>query len=70
MGIERLSVRGIELEVLRKGAGPPILLLHGLHTVDPEAPFLELLGRARRDHRAVASRLRPFAAAGRLRHGL
>ena len=43
MGIERLSVRGIDLEVLRKGHGSPILLLHGLHTVDPEAPFLDLL---------------------------
>ena len=44
MGIERLAVRGIDLEVLRMGAGPPILLLHGLHTVDPQAPFLDLLG--------------------------
>ena len=43
MGIERLAVRGIDLEVLRTGAGPPILLLHGLHTVDPQAPFLDLL---------------------------
>ncbi len=43
MGIERLSIRGIDLEVLRKGHGSPILLLHGLHTVDPEAPFLDLL---------------------------
>jgi pimeloyl-ACP methyl ester carboxylesterase len=43
MGIERLAVRGIDLEVLRRGAGPPILLLHGLHTVAPDAPFLDLL---------------------------
>ena len=43
MGIERLAMRGIDLEVLRKGTGPPILLLHGLHTVDPDAPFLDLL---------------------------
>jgi pimeloyl-ACP methyl ester carboxylesterase len=41
--IERLAVRGIDLEVLHKGAGQPILLLHGLHTVDPDAPFLDLL---------------------------
>jgi pimeloyl-ACP methyl ester carboxylesterase len=43
MGLERLTVRGIDLEVLRKGEGPPILLLHGLSAVDPDAPFLSLL---------------------------
>jgi len=44
-GGERLTVRGIELEVVRRGAGRQILLLHGFQTVDPEARFLELLGR-------------------------
>src|SRR5262245_5488762 len=43
MSIEQLALRGINLEVLRHGAGQPILLLHGLHTVDPDAPFLDLL---------------------------
>jgi len=42
---ERLSVRGIELEVLRRGAGHPVLLLHGPRTVHPQAPFLDLLSR-------------------------
>jgi pimeloyl-ACP methyl ester carboxylesterase len=42
---ERLTIHGIELETLRRGAGSPILLLHGFQTVDPEASFLELLGR-------------------------
>ena len=42
---ERLSIEGIELEVLRRGAGHPVLLLHGLETIDPRAPFLDLLGR-------------------------
>ena len=42
---DRLTVQGIELEVLRRGAGPRLLLLHGFDTIDPEAPFLELLGR-------------------------
>ena len=42
---ERLSVGDIELEVIRRGQGRPVLLLHGLHTVDPQAPFLDLLGR-------------------------
>jgi pimeloyl-ACP methyl ester carboxylesterase len=44
-GADRLTVQGIELEVLRRGAGRPVLLLHGFDTVAPEAPFLDLLGR-------------------------
>ena len=42
---ERLRVHGIELEVVRRGAGRTILLLHGFQTIDPEARFLELLSR-------------------------
>jgi pimeloyl-ACP methyl ester carboxylesterase len=42
---ERLTVNGIELEVLRRGAGRPVPLLHGMDTVYPSAPFLDLLGR-------------------------
>lgn len=42
---ERLSVRGIEVEVLRLGRGQPLLLLHGMQNVDPQARFLDLLGR-------------------------
>src|SRR5690349_2446876 len=41
----RLTACGIELEVVRCGAGHPILLLHGFQTVDREAPYLEFLGR-------------------------
>ena len=41
---ERLSVGGIELELVRRGAGRPVLLLHGPQTVDPRARFLDLLG--------------------------
>jgi pimeloyl-ACP methyl ester carboxylesterase len=41
---ERLSVGDIELEVLRRGAGRPLLLLHGMQHVDPRARFVELLG--------------------------
>lgn len=44
-GAGRLSVQGIDLETLRRGAGRPVLLLHGFDTVDAEAPFLDLLGR-------------------------
>jgi len=42
---ERLSVAGLELDVLRWGAGRPLLLLHGFQNVDPRARFLDLLGR-------------------------
>jgi pimeloyl-ACP methyl ester carboxylesterase len=42
---ERLSVLGIELEVLRRGSGRPVLALHGFDTIDAEARFLDLLGR-------------------------
>jgi pimeloyl-ACP methyl ester carboxylesterase len=45
MSVQLLSVRGIELEVLRHGRGKPMLLLHGLHTVNAETPFLEMLGQ-------------------------
>ena len=42
---DRMTVNGIELEVLRRGSGTPLLLLHGMDTVHPEAPFLDVLGR-------------------------
>ena len=42
---KRLKVRGIELEVVRQGAGRPMLLLHGFQTIDPDARVLELLSR-------------------------
>jgi pimeloyl-ACP methyl ester carboxylesterase len=42
-GEQRLSVRGIELEVLRRGAGRPVLVLHGAETVPPQARFVDLL---------------------------
>ena len=40
-----LRVQGIELEVVRRGKGRPILALHGFDTIDPAAPFLDLLAR-------------------------
>ncbi len=42
---QRLMVHGIELEVLRRGSGRPILLLHGFQTIDRDARFLDLLGK-------------------------
>jgi pimeloyl-ACP methyl ester carboxylesterase len=48
MANERMMVNGIELEVLRRGRpgadGTPVLLLHGMETVRPQARFLDLLG--------------------------
>ncbi|HJU18680.1 MAG TPA: alpha/beta fold hydrolase [Stellaceae bacterium] len=41
----RLTVAGIEIEVLRRGEGHPIVLLHGFQTLDPEARVLDLLAR-------------------------
>jgi pimeloyl-ACP methyl ester carboxylesterase len=40
---EAMNVNGIALEVLRRGAGAPVVLLHGMDTVSPKAPFLDLL---------------------------
>jgi len=45
---ERLSVGGVELEVVRRGAGRPVLLLHGAQNVNPRARFLDLLGQLAR----------------------
>lgn len=42
---DRMPVADVELEVLRRGAGPALLVLHGFQTIDPDAPFLDLLSR-------------------------
>src|SRR5208337_2407303 len=42
---DRLKVRDIALEVVRRGAGQPILALHGMQPIDPAARFLDLLAR-------------------------
>jgi len=42
---DRFKVRDIALEVVRRGAGQPILALHGMQPIDPTARFLDLLGR-------------------------
>ena len=51
VAIERLDVGGIPLEVLRRGAGRPLLLLHGEAPIDPGAPVLDLLAA---DTRVIA----------------
>jgi pimeloyl-ACP methyl ester carboxylesterase len=35
----------LDLEVLRRGGGRPILLVHGVNPVSPKAPFLDLLAQ-------------------------
>ena len=40
-----LTVADLELEVVRRGSGPPLVLLHGFQTIDREAPFLGHLER-------------------------
>jgi pimeloyl-ACP methyl ester carboxylesterase len=43
--VETVSFAGVELEVLRKGAGDPLLLLHGFQHIDPRLPVVDLLAR-------------------------
>jgi pimeloyl-ACP methyl ester carboxylesterase len=38
--VQRESIAGIDLEVIRGGLGRPLLALHGFQTIDPSAPFL------------------------------
>src|SRR5260370_16189620 len=42
---DRFTVRDIDLEVVRRGTGRVIVFLHGFHTLDPSARFLEVLSR-------------------------
>ena len=39
----RLTVHGVQLEVVDRGHGRPIVLLHGEDGLDPNAPFLDSL---------------------------
>jgi pimeloyl-ACP methyl ester carboxylesterase len=47
----RITVCGIDLEVLQRGSGAPLVLLHGMDTVAPQARFLDLLG----DHAEIVA---------------
>ena len=40
-----MTLGAFDIEVLRRGAGRPILLVHGANPVSPKAPFLDLLAR-------------------------
>jgi pimeloyl-ACP methyl ester carboxylesterase len=41
----RVPLAGVELDVLRRGSGQPLLLLHGFQHIDPRLPVVELLSR-------------------------
>jgi len=43
--VETLTVHGVALEVVRQGAGAPLLYLHGFQPIDPSARILQALGR-------------------------
>jgi pimeloyl-ACP methyl ester carboxylesterase len=38
-----ISLHGVDLELLERGSGDPLLFLHGDSGLDPAAPFLDLL---------------------------
>jgi pimeloyl-ACP methyl ester carboxylesterase len=40
-----LQIGALELEVLRRGEGRPILLLHDVNPISPRAPFVDMLAR-------------------------
>jgi pimeloyl-ACP methyl ester carboxylesterase len=42
---DRLRVRDVDLEVVRRGDGPMIVFLHGFHPLDPDSRFLNMLSR-------------------------
>lgn len=43
--VDRVPVAGVELEVLRRGAGQPLLLLHGFQHLDPRLAVVNLLAQ-------------------------
>jgi pimeloyl-ACP methyl ester carboxylesterase len=44
----RLTIAGIDLEVLERGSGAPLLYLHGGGGIATDLPFIELLAKTRR----------------------
>jgi pimeloyl-ACP methyl ester carboxylesterase len=42
-GLSRLTIHGVQLEIVERGQGRPIVVLHGENGLDPRDPFLNLL---------------------------
>lgn len=42
---ETFTLSGMKIEVQRRGAGAPLLLLHGEEVLEPQAPFVDELAR-------------------------
>jgi pimeloyl-ACP methyl ester carboxylesterase len=45
MQVEQLRIRDVDLEVIRGGNGPTVVLLHGMTVLGSEAPILQLLAQ-------------------------
>jgi pimeloyl-ACP methyl ester carboxylesterase len=43
--VDRLRVRDVDLEVVRRGSGRPLLFLHGFHPLEADACFVDLLSQ-------------------------
>lgn len=41
----KITVHGIDLEVVRRGTGQPVVLLHGFQPIDPGAGFMQSLSQ-------------------------
>lgn len=46
--MKSITVQDVQLEMVERGQGRPILLLHGEDGIDPQAPFLTLLANSGR----------------------
>ena len=60
--VERRTIGGIDIELVRCGTGTPLLLLHGFQNLAPDGPFLAALSQ----HAAVVAPSLPgFGGSGR-----
>ena len=57
-----MLVAGVDLELIERGQGRPLLFLHAGEGLAPQRPWLELLSQTLSGHRALASRLWSLAA--------
>ena len=62
---DRATVAGVELEVLRRGSGHPLLLLHGFQHLDPRLPVVDLLANGTEGAALIAPSHPGFGASKR-----